>query len=466
MTKRFETGLTTTRRSRALVVAASATLFGVHGAFAQDQGSSGGSSSQGSGSSSQGSGSQPSGGQDSAGQAPSPWYVGASETLSHDSNVHRVPNGPSDSFSTTSLFGGFDQPISRQRLHANATVGLNRYREETTLNNTSYGVDAGWDWATIEKLSGTVTAAATQGLASTDNNTTVISTERNLVKTQRYGFTGRYGGDSLLSLDDAYSHNKVSYSAVSSNDSSSDSASFGVHYRPGATLRLGTAVRYSDTESPQGVLRSDGTFGSNREKGRYLDLTANWNPTVITAVSGRVSWTRQTNSEVTARDFSGVTGFISAHYQATGKLTFNTTLSRDAGVNGNFFTLNTTPTPGTPQTQTPQPVTGLSESSQVTNSVAFGAQYAATAKVAFNAAATLRYAKLVDTVTAGGTSSTADRHDDSRHYTVGVTYAIARNWQLGCNFQRITRDLEASALNQGISYNSNLTSCTAQFALR
>jgi len=468
MTKRFETGLVASRRAWALIAAASATMLGAQGAWAQDQGSSGGSTSGSTGTSS-GTGatattSGPSGG---LGEEPSPYYIGASETIAHDSNVFRIPNGPSDTFSTTSLLGGFDQRVSRQHFHGNATVGVSRYRNETTLNNTNYGVNAGWDWQTIEKLSGTLSASLTQALASMNDNSTALTTARNMVKTQRYGFTGRYGGDSLLALEGAYSHSKVSYSEVTSNDANSDSASFGVYYRPGATLRLGTAVRYSDTESPQGVRQSDGTLGSNTEKGRYLDLTADWRPTVITAVSGRVSWTRQTNSEVTARDFSGVTGFLSGRWQATGKLALNTTLSRDAGVNGNFFTLNTT-APTTPQQgqQTTQPVTGLSESSQVTNSVSFGANYAATAKISVAASAALRYGKLVDTVTTGSSSVSAERHDNSRHYTIGVNYAAARFWQLGCQFQRFTRDLEASSLNAGVNYSSNLTSCTAQFTLQ
>ncbi|HKX42874.1 MAG TPA: hypothetical protein VJO99_17085 [Burkholderiaceae bacterium] len=464
MTNRTKTRRAASRRAYALVVAASAAAIVSTSASAQDQGGSSGGSTSSSTTSGQAAGSAESGG---LGQAPSPYYIGASETVSHDSNVFRVPNGPSDTFSTTSLLGGFDQQISRQRFHGNATVGLSRYRNETNLNNTNYGVNAGWDWQTIEKLSGTVSASLTQALASMNDNSTAITTARNMVKTQQYGFTGRYGGDSLLSLEGALSHSKVTYSEVTSNDANSDSASFGVYYRPGATLRLGTAVRYSDTESPQGVRQVDGTLGSNTEKGHYLDLTADWRPTVLTTVAGRVSWTRQTNTAVTARDFSGVTGFLSGRWQATGKLVLNTTLSRDAGVNGNFFTLNTTPTT-TPQQgqQTTQPVTGLSESSQVTNSVSFGANYAATAKISVAANAALRYGRLVDTVTAGGSSSTDERHDNSRHYTIGVNYAAARFWQLGCQFQRFTRDLEASALNAGISYSSNLTSCTAQFTLQ
>src|SRR5438552_933532 len=91
---------------------------------------------------------------------PNPYYIGASQAFTHDSNVLRLPEGSeqSDSFSTTTLLGGFDQPISRQRLYANGTLNYNRYKNRTDLNNTGYGLNAGWDWATIGHLSGTLSA--------------------------------------------------------------------------------------------------------------------------------------------------------------------------------------------------------------------------------------------------------------------------------------------------------------------
>src|SRR5450631_4768822 len=58
---------------------------------------------------------------------PNPYYVGVSQGFTHDSNVFRIPSGPSDNFSTTSLLGGFDQPISRQRIFGSGSVSLNRY---------------------------------------------------------------------------------------------------------------------------------------------------------------------------------------------------------------------------------------------------------------------------------------------------------------------------------------------------
>ena len=40
---------------------------------------------------------------------PSPYYIGATQSLTHDSNVYRLSNGSSDTYASTGLVGGFDQ---------------------------------------------------------------------------------------------------------------------------------------------------------------------------------------------------------------------------------------------------------------------------------------------------------------------------------------------------------------------
>jgi hypothetical protein len=178
----------------------------------------------------------------------------------------------------------------------------------------------------------------------------------------------------------------------------------------------------------------------------------------------RLSWARQTNSAVESRDFSGLTGSIAASYAATGKLSFNASLSRDAGINGALFNLDTNAPPSTAPTGTaPVPTTGLSQSSQVTNSLSFTANYAATAKINAIAGVTYRHAKLVDTITTGGIETAVESTDNSRLYSIGVSYAIARSWQFGCNFAHASRDLTGSGAT---AYSANTTSCSAQFTLR
>ena len=399
---------------------------------------------------------------------PSPYFIGIKQVLTHDSNVFRVNDGPSDSYSTTSLLGGFDQKISRQRVYLNANIARNLYRNETELNNTSYGLNTGWDWQTIEKLSGTLTAGLNRSLASQSDSSTISQNVNNEVTTQHYGATARWGGESILTLEGAYAHNKVSYSEQSTGDSTGDTGSVGLYYRPGATLRLGTAVRYSRSKTPLGATLTDGTLGPNTETGKYLDLLADWQPTSQTSLNTRLSWARQSNSQVDSRDFSGLTGSIIGTYAPTAKVSLNATLSRDAGVNGTFFTLSPSTTTVTPGTPAPAPVRGLSESSQITNSASLGATYAATAKIAVKAGAHWRHAKLVDSAPVAGTTTltTYERNDNSRLYSLGVTWAISRAWDLGCNYSHSTRDLDASAITAGISYTANVASCYAQFMLR
>src|SRR5262245_180022 len=74
---------------------------------------------------------------------PNPYYIGVSEAYTHESNLFRVARGQpetSDSYWTTALLGGLDQPIGRQRLFADLAARYSKYREQDQLNNTGYNV--------------------------------------------------------------------------------------------------------------------------------------------------------------------------------------------------------------------------------------------------------------------------------------------------------------------------------------
>lgn len=383
---------------------------------------------------------------------PSPWYIGASQTFTHDSNVYRIAGGPGDTYSTTSLLGGFDQPIGRQRLHAAARVGYNKYRDQSTLDNTSYGVDAGWDWATIEKLSGSVNVSANQSLATLNGNAIQPTAGRNLLKADQVNASVRWGGDGLLSVFGNYGHSRVRYSAPESlpSESTGDTGSVGLNYRVGASLTVGGAVRLTHTDSPYAIPivanpSGPGDYRSDPSNGRNLDLLADWRYSAQTGVGARLSWTRQTYS-ASNRDFSGLTGALSANYAPTAKLAFNASISRDAGTNGTYFNvLNVT---------TGSRTTLLSENSQTTDSVALGANYAATAKIGVNAGFQYRRAKYANASGAG------DSADNFRIATLGANYAVARSVQLACNLSRESRS------GIGNSYDANVVGCSAQITLR
>ena len=398
---------------------------------------------------------------------PSPYYIGVTQGFTHDSNIYGAStNQISDTYSSTGLRAGLDQAIGRQRLYANANVRYNKYRQESALDNTSYGVAAGWDWATINELSGTLGANANQHLANLDATAGVQNTsEKNLLKTDQVNASIMWGGARALNLEGSYAHSRVSYSAPSyiGLESSADSASAGFRYRVGPELRLGAAVRYVRTESPNGYAvpivapATTQTYESNTANIRNLDLTADWRVTALTGIDTRLSWTKQTNSNanLNALDFSGLTGRVAARYAVTGKTTLTASLSRDVGNNASFYNNPTAPVAGSPQTSG----TNLTHNSQTTDTFALGAKYAATAKISVDLDGSYRRAKIV--YDAGSTLT--DANDDIRSIGLGVDYAIARNWSFGCTFDHSSRSVSG---NSSLSYTENRVGCTAQLTLR
>jgi hypothetical protein len=391
-------------------------------------------------------------------EEPRPYHIGISQSLMHDSNVFRVPGGPSDTYASTGLLAGFDQTISRQRLYADATVNYNNYRHED-LDHTAYNVRAGWDWATIEKLSGSFTGSATQNLASLDGNASLPLTKRNLARTDQLAALVRWGGEGILTLEGNYGHSRLRYSAPEylSERSSGDTASLGLFYRAGPTLRLGVAGRYTSSEAPYAFEPTPGAFQAEKGKGRNLDLTADWRYSVQTNMNARLSWTRQKFNGVQERTFSGVTGAIYGNYAPTGKLTFSASLVRDAGINPTFFNVVGAPTVGSA-------TYGLSENSQITDTAAIGVRWAATAKVSANAGYQYRHAKIVNTFgVGGGTTTTSDETDNLRSASIGLTYDITRAWQASCSLAHESRNVSGLG---GYEYSANVAGCAVQFVIR
>lgn len=382
---------------------------------------------------------------------PRPWYLGASAEITRDSNVFRVADGPGDTYTTTSLLGGFEQAIGRQRFYGSGRVGYSRYQTHDNLDNVNYGVSAGWDWATIEKLSGNVNVSANRSLASLSGSTSRPSRNRNLLSAEQLSSGVRWGGDSLVTLFGNYGHSRVRYStnAFLSSEGSSDTASLGANYRLGGSTTVGIAVRVTRTVNPHGaaltiIPSGPDDYVSTTSNGRNLDLLADWTYSAQTRVNARVSLSRQTYSGGDSRNFSGLTGSLSANYAPTAKLAFTALLSRDAGNNAAYFnSVNTT---------TGASTVGLTESSTSTDAISLGATYAATAKISVNSGLLYRRGNL----TAGGT-------DSLTQWSLGATYAIARHWQLGCNLGRDSRSVSGAG---SFGYDANTVGCSAQFTLR
>ena len=394
---------------------------------------------------------------------PNPYYIGVSQAFTHDSNVYRIPDGPADTFSATSLLGGFDQLLGRQRLFGRAVVSGNRYQDETTLNNTSYNAYLGIDWETIENLSGRVSGSFNQGLTSAPAGGSTPVATRNISNTQTIDAIIRWGGPSLLTLEGAAYYSNVGYSSLQyvASEFNKSSASVSLFYHGGGPLRIGIGVRADATRTPQAFVDpATGQVQSTRLNGQYVDLLADYDVTGQIGANARLSYTRQENSGGGGTDLSGWTGNLGLSWQATGKISLRVDAARDAGFNSTTYS-----TFAFTQTATGiafTPVVGVFQNNQVTTSAGVSASYAATAKISTFASARYYRAKQLNLVVATGAPA-EDVIDISNVYSLGANYQITRNWGAACTMAYESRDVSGG---RNYAYDAKTIGCSTQFIWR
>ncbi len=233
-----------------------------------------------------------------------PYYIGASQAFTHDSNLFRVADGTpatSDTYSSTGVLAGVNQPFGRQRFFADVNVQENRFRDTDRLNNTSYGVATGLDLSTIERLSGTLRYSRNESLADYSTIGAPQLTSKNIENTEQYGATVRYGITARTALVGGLQHREVAFSsaAFADREYKQNAANFGVSYGASGLLTLGTGVRHTSTR-----------YIDDKTSRDDFDVTATWVPSGLSTVSARISATREQRSVVSQRDFSGTTGSL------------------------------------------------------------------------------------------------------------------------------------------------------------
>ncbi len=388
-------------------------------------------------------------------QEKSPYYIGVNQAFSYDSNVFRQVDAlaKSSTWSSTALVAGFDQPYGRQRFYASANVATNIYQQLSQLNNTSYSLNGGWDWATIERLSGRLYASFNQGLDSYGGLQQNIGAVKNIQNQAQIFGTLQWGVLSLLALDARLAYNSQRNSAdqlqFTRNDLNQASGSLGVRKEFGGQLILGTGLTY--TNGDYTVLE--------RKFDRYdYYISANWRATGQSTLSGRLNYSDWSYTGINPYDQSGLTGWVRWVYTPTGKLSFNTFLSYDTLANSGL-----TDTGG-------GSIGSQGDSNQLTSALQFSVDYAATAKVKVNAFLNF-YARTQDFLLnppPGLPPLPLETRDRVTGLGLGATWTPTRNWQVNCNLSLNDRNQSSSSIDPSLltPYSAWGASCSAQFVLQ
>jgi Putative beta-barrel porin 2 len=397
-----------------------------------------------------------------AASEPNPYYIGVSQALTHDSNVYRIQDGPADYYSSTSLFGGFDQLISRQRVYARASASLNRYHEQDPLNNTSYNFAGGLDWETIEHLSGNLYAAYNHGLAAPVAAVGVpVQQTKNLTDLFNVNARARWGGPSLFTIEGYLDYSSTNYSEpiYVTSESSTGTASLGGYYHSGGPVRVGLAGRVTRTHTPKAFIDpTTNQYVSTDLDGRNVDLLLDYDLSGQLVGNARLSYTRQSNSGPGSADFSGFTGGVAMNWTITGKTSLRFDAAHDTGFNAqayNTFVFTPTST-GIALT----PIVGVYNNNSLTDSAGLGVNYSATAKI--TATGNARYLRA-RTKTGSVAGPLPDIVDISKILSIGANYAITRAWGAGCSAGYEKRDVSGG---QNFSYDAKTVGCSTQFVWR
>ena len=371
----------------------------------------------------------------------SPYYVGVSQTFGHESNLLRlndavtVPSGYSraDTVSSTALLAGIDQPIGRQRLRGDLALRHNRYSDNDRFNNESYSAKLALDWATVNRLSGTLSGTATRTLSSFNLQEVGFLNAKNFEDTQAVDASVQMGVVTQYSLLASAGHRDVSNSlqrdSVQARNFSQDTGSLGLRWQPSGALILGVGLRSTKGHYPKfGRNPLDNSFLSDSYTRNDIDLTAYYEPSGLSSLSARLSSGKTDYERANQRNFSGVTGSLNWGWQATSKLRLNTTLSRDTGQES-YAVSTLTNTPAT------------ADYSRVNTNLRVAADWALTSKVALTSSVTTSQRDLVSSLPSlQGQNITTSGSERYTSFAVGARWAPTRSSLVGCsaNTDRIT----------------------------
>jgi hypothetical protein len=394
----------------------------------------------------------------------SPYYVGVSQSVGYDSNLLRlgdgatVPSGYSraDTTSSTALLAGLDQGLGRQRLRGSLDLRANRFAHNDIFNNMSYGATLALDWATVERLSGTVAAGVSRRLSSFNLQEVGLLREKNLEDSRNLDISANLGLVTQYSLTASVgtrdSKNSLDLPSVQSRDFAQDTASLGVQWRPTDLTRLGLGWRETRGRYPR-FRQVNGAFEADRFERQDLDLSLSIRPSGASNLQLRISSGKTDYDLANQRNFSGLTGSLNWAWQPTGKISANTSLSRDTGQDS--YAINVFGTPST------------AEYSRVNTALRVALSYAASAKINLNLAVGVQQRELVRTqprlTNTGINTSTDSGRENGSNFSLGARWVPSRSVQLGCD---TGYDKRSGASNLSSTLSATTFSCYGQLTLQ
>ena len=356
-----------------------------------------------------------------------PYAATVTQSVTHESNLLRAEDDQivpaslsrSDTVHTTAVEGRIDQPIGRQRVFGSALLRHTHFERNRIYDNSGHRLNAGVEWATVERLSGSVGLTVQRNLAQFANDEAGILTRSNLERTRLAESAVRWGVSARLAAEASIDWRSVDFSApeFASRAFRQSSAYLGLRHAPSGALWWSTGLRQSRGVYPN-IRRATDGFEADRFERQELEWRAALKPSGSSDIEARLGLGRTTYDAATNRDVSGLFGGITWAWRPTGRLRVQTRWSRDPSQDSYF--LNTLFGRGT-----------LSYD-RVATTVQLRSDLDLSAKTSLYAAWGWTDRSLARSIAIGGGTLDDIRVDDrTRQWALGLRWQAARSMLLG-----------------------------------
>mgnify|MGYP002141910085 CR=1 FL=1 len=378
-----------------------------------------------------------------------PLFLTTSLTLMHDSNLTRTTERQSDTVRALAVAGGLNMTYGRQTYLLYGRLTKNQYnRFADQLDNDGKNLNGKFTSEFLRNWSLELGGQYDENLNSLQDNSIQERVVKNVRTYRDTNLSLQYGKSGLWSIMGKLDQNDLTYSRQRTLNAEQSSQSVRVYYNPSDLLRFGVGPRFVKTEYPNRRYLTD----SKKTEDTNLDFTADWRATGLSSLNALLSLrdTKYTDGNGQSSNDDAVTGSLGWVYTPRGPVSYTAKLSRRT--NSDRFSSGA----------------GLASvaTDYITNTIALGARWQATAKVTVGAnyarnmydnSRTTQY-NLPFLTQLNNTSNTDSRLDT---YSLDLQYQPTRSVGLSCNLSRYsqTQDLIRN------EYDGHSTSCSASFTL-
>jgi exopolysaccharide biosynthesis operon protein EpsL len=264
--------------------------------------------------------------------------LSASESLTMDDNVFRLPSGVhpsgidnearSDQVRVETVGVAFRKAYSLQRVQIDAGLADYRFKNHGFLDFTATNAAASWAWSLTPQLKGNFSFDRRQSLNSFADFRDIRERNVNTATRRRADLEYSPGGNWHLMLGAFWNKSQNNVAFLEAQDYENTGAEAGMRFESAEGNYLAWQWRSSDGRYPR-AQQNPSTLSDEGFHQQDLDILGRWAVSGHSLVTGRLTAFRRSSDNYSLRDYQGTAGRLEYTWSPTLKTQFVLVGARD-----------------------------------------------------------------------------------------------------------------------------------------